>query len=163
MPKQLKQPDIKVVREKLLEKNNYICPICTQPLDKKDAALDHCHSSGLIRGTICKKCNSLEGVWRSRMIRIGLKNTISYEQMLFNMFTYLTQDPEMLLHPSHLPRPRKLMKSSYNDLKREITNCNKFLKKPIKIPDYPKSKRLTKKLKELYEQFGMIPRYYNAG
>jgi len=160
-PKQLKQADIKQVREQLLKVNEFICPICTQPLLPEDAALDHCHQSGLIRNTICKKCNSLEGVWRSRMIRLGLKNTISYEQMLLNMHNYLCQPPENLLHPSHLPRPRKLMKSSYNELKREMTRCNKFLKRPMKIPDYPKSKRLTKRLKELYEQFGLIPKYYN--
>ena len=61
----------------------------------------------------------------------------------------------------HTTKPRKLMKSSYNELKREIDKVNKYMKKPIKIPNYPKSKRLTKRLKELYEQFGIYPRYYS--
>jgi hypothetical protein len=69
---------------------------------------------------------------------------------------------EPLLHPSHAPKPRKLMKSSYNELKREIKKANHFLSKPLKMPDYPKSKRLTKRLKELYEQFAIYPKFYGV-
>lgn len=160
--KQLKQKDVKEVREQILKENNFICPICTLPLDPKDAALDHDHQTGFVRGTICKKCNSLEGVWRSRVIRLGLKDTIPFEELLLNMYKYLTQDQTEYIHPSHMPKPRKLMKSSYNELKREIEHCNKYLKRPVKVPPYPKSKRLTKRLGELFKQFGIIPRFYNA-
>ena len=159
--KHLKQKDIKAIRERILKENNFICPICTQPLDPADAALDHDHQTGFVRGTICKKCNSLEGVWRSRVIRLGLKETLTFEELLLNMYKYLTQEQTNYIHPSHKPKPRKLMKSSYNELKREIEHCNTFLKRPVKIPPYPKSKRLTKKLSKLFIQFELIPRFYN--
>lgn len=63
------QKEVKIIREELLEKNNNICPLCENHLDSSDSALDHCHESGMIRNTICKKCNSLEGWMRSRWIR----------------------------------------------------------------------------------------------
>lgn len=167
--KQLKQKDIKQVREELLKKNNYICPILKIPLDPKDAALDHSHQDsevsetkeGQIRSTIHKYANSLEGVMRSRYRRSGVSQWISFEEFLLNLYNYLMEYREPMLHPSHAPKPRKLKKSSYNKLVKEIKECNQYLKKPIKIPPYPKSKRLTKRLKELYEQFGIYPEYYS--
>jgi hypothetical protein len=158
---QLTQKEIKPLREKLLKENEFKCPLCENHLDESESALDHCHTSGQIRGTICKRCNSLEGIFRSRWIRSGVAKKVDFTVYMINLSKYLQQDHYPLLHPSHAPRPRKLMKQSYNQLKREIEDCNHFLKRPIKVPPYPKSKRLTKKLKELFEQFGMFPRFYN--
>ena len=159
---QLKQSEIKALREKLLKENNNVCPLCENELTSEECALDHCHESGQIRGTICKRCNSLEGIFRSRWIRSGVAKKVSLEVYMINLANYLTKDHHLILHPSHAPGPRKLMKSSYNDLVREIKKYNKYMKKPIKIPVYPKSKRLTKRIKELFEQFGMIPKFYGS-
>jgi hypothetical protein len=165
----MKQTEIKELRERLLKKNDGCCPILEIPLDPSDSALDHAHEAskcsetveGQIRGTIHKFANTLEGQMRSKYRRSGVAKYISFEDFLFNLHSYLMNSRELYLHPSHQAKPRKLMKSSYNDLKREITKANTYLKKPIKIPDYPKSKKLTKKLKDLYEQFAIYPRYYN--
>ena len=165
---QMKQSEIKEIREQLLKKNNNQCPILQRPLDPKDSALDHAHQAseytetqeGQIRGTIHKFANSLEGQFRSKFRRSGVSQYITFEEFLLNLYTYLNEAREPLLHPSHAPKPKKLQKRSYQKLKREITKCNTYMKKPIKIPDYPKSKRLTKRLKELYEQFAIYPEYY---
>jgi hypothetical protein len=166
---QMTQKDIKPIREKLHRKNKGLCPILKIPLLPKDSALDHAHQSskvsdtveGQIRSTIHKYANSLEGSMRSKYLRSGVAKYISFEHFLYNLWLYLMEYREPLLHPSHAPKPRKLMKKSYNNLKREIQKYNQYTKKPIKIPFYPKSKRLTKRLKELYEEFGMFPEYYN--
>ena len=166
---QMSQKEIKDLREELLKKNGGRCPILDIPLHPSDAALDHAHEpsetsetqEGQIRGTIHKFANSLEGQMRSKFRRSGVAKYISFEDFLFNLYQYLMNSRELCLHPSHAPRPRKLMKSSYNELKREITKANKYLNKPIKIPEYPKSKRLTKRLKELYEQFKIFPNFYS--
>lgn len=48
----------------LLEKQNYTCAICKNPETKKSKSgtlcrlsVDHCHTSGIIRGLLCDKCN----------------------------------------------------------------------------------------------------------
>jgi len=159
--KPLKQKDIKPLREKLWRENDYCCPICKQELELSDLALDHDHQTTFVRNTICKKCNSLEGSLRAKWKRSGLMKIIDFNDFLLSLAEYLSNDQLPYIHPMHTAKPRKLMKSSYNELKREIDNVNKYMKKPIKIPDYPKSKRLTKKLKELYDRFGIYPRYYS--
>jgi hypothetical protein len=168
--KQMKQAEIKEIRERLAKKNNYLCPITNLDISNGDAALDHSHQDsthplsetveGQVRGTIHRFANSLEGSMRSKFRRSGLASVMSFEEFLLNLYNYLMDYREPLLHPQHAPRPKKLMKSSYNELKREILKANHYLNRPIKIPPYPKSKRLTKRLKELFEQFKIYPRYY---
>jgi len=166
---QMSQKEIKDLRELLLKRNKGRCPILDIPLHPTDACLDHAHESsecsetaeGQIRGTIHKFANSLEGQMRSKYRRSGIAKYISFEDFLFNLYTYLMESRELYLHPSHKPRPRKLMKQSFNKLKREITKWNQYAAKPIKMPEYPKSKRLTKKLKELYEKFAIYPEFYS--
>jgi hypothetical protein len=48
----------------LLEKQDHKCAICgTQESDRKggDLVVDHCHSSGKVRGMLCQKCNLMLG------------------------------------------------------------------------------------------------------
>jgi len=158
--KPLKRKDIKELRKKLWEDNNHICPICKQEIKFEDTALDHDHDTTLIRNCICKKCNSIEGAFKSKWKRMGLMDAIDFKDLLYNLSLYLAAEQLPYIHPMHTTKPKKLMKRSYNKLKREIEKANKYLKKPIKVPPYPKSGRLTKKLKELYECFGIYPEYY---
>jgi RNase P subunit RPR2 len=165
-PKPLKHKEIKELREKLWEENGRCCPICGAEVDKSEIALDHSHKSdvdgtGQIRNAICKKCNSLEGIFKQKWKRIGLMDVIEFSDLLISMGEYLKQEHLPYLHPSEVQKKPKLMKRSYNQLKREIEKVNCYLEKPIKIPPYPKSKRLTKRLKELYDQFGLVPEFYS--
>ncbi len=167
--KQLKKSDIKEVREQLARKTNNLCPISGLDISNGDAALDHSHENSLytetiegqIRGTIHKYANSLEGQMRSKYRRSGLAKSISFEEFLFNLYNYLMNFREPMIHPMSAPKAEKLMKSSYNELMKEINNYNRYLAKPIKMPCYPKSKRLTKRLRELFDQFKIYPRYYS--
>jgi hypothetical protein len=48
----------------LLESQNHECAICgAQESDRKggDLVVDHCHSSGKVRGMLCQKCNLMLG------------------------------------------------------------------------------------------------------
>lgn len=48
--------------ERLLQKQNYRCAICKRlPSDDRQLCVDHDHSSKMIRGMLCSKCNSLLG------------------------------------------------------------------------------------------------------
>ncbi len=165
---QLNQKDIKAYREEILEKQDGICPVLQVKIEEGFATLDHAHEDSLysetiegqIRGVLNKYCNSLEGSMRARFKRSGVSGIITFEEFLLNLYTYLMEHRHPLLHPSNKPRTRKLQKRSYQELKREIQEVNHYLNKPLKMPDYPKSGRMTKKLKELFESFAITPRFY---
>jgi hypothetical protein len=40
------------------------CPICTNPIELMDSAIDHNHQSGEFRGILCKTCNRALGLFR---------------------------------------------------------------------------------------------------
>lgn len=168
---QLNQLDVKQYRKEILELQGGICPILQEEIQEGYACLDHAHEDSLysetqkgqIRGVLNRYANSLEGSMRARFKRSGLSNIITFEEFLINLYTYLVDHRYPLLHPSNKPRTRKLQKRSYQELKREINEVNKYLDKPIKMPDFPKSGRLTKRLKELYHRFGLTPKFYAKG
>jgi hypothetical protein len=51
--------------EKMLKKQNYMCPICnTHQKDiPKNLAIDHDHKTGKVRGLLCGKCNRAIGLF----------------------------------------------------------------------------------------------------
>lgn len=50
---------------KLLEEQNYKCPVCTgTPDNTKNWHLDHCHTTGRIRGALCSTCNQALGMFK---------------------------------------------------------------------------------------------------
>ncbi len=161
MPKQLKQTNVKEERERLLKEQDCICPLCGQEINPCDAALDHDHDTGHIRGVLHKVCNSGEGQMRSKFRRSGVAKHTTFEEYLLSLAEYLMKEQYPMLHPSHAPRPRKLQKRSYQELKREIEKLNKYVEKQVKVPDYPKSRRLTKRLSELFDMVKIYPKYYS--
>jgi hypothetical protein len=45
-------------RESMIEKQNYMCLICGHNFkSQRHAHLDHCHTTGRLRGILCSKCN----------------------------------------------------------------------------------------------------------
>ena len=167
---QLNQKDIKQYREEILDRQDGICPLTNTKIKEGEACLDHAHEDSLysdtkkgqIRGVLNKNANVLEGTMRSRFKRSGISNLITFEEFLLNLYNYLMYSKHPLLHPSNKPRSKKLQKRSYQELKKEIDKANKYLNRPIKMPEYPKSGRLTKRLSELFKQFGLIPKFYAA-
>ncbi len=62
----------------LLEKQNHVCAICGKECTKA-LAVDHCHTTGKIRGLLCNNCNRGIG---------HLKDSV---ENLTNAITYLTR------------------------------------------------------------------------
>jgi Recombination endonuclease VII len=48
--------------QKLLDETNGKCPVCKRPFNAKGPVVDHCHSTGIVRGLICSNCNIAEGL-----------------------------------------------------------------------------------------------------
>ena len=51
----------------MLESQNYKCKICAAALNFSTANLDHCHSSGKIRGILCCNCNRALGLFQDNV------------------------------------------------------------------------------------------------
>jgi hypothetical protein len=47
--------------EAMLEKQKGVCDICHRPPSTRALAVDHCHSTGVIRGLLCGLCNTALG------------------------------------------------------------------------------------------------------
>ena len=45
----------------LLEEQNNVCKVCLVKPKKRKLFVDHCHSTGEVRGLLCHKCNSALG------------------------------------------------------------------------------------------------------
>ena len=49
----------------LMDKQNGVCPICKESLvkpdDKRNPYVDHCHTTGMVRGLLHHKCNTFLG------------------------------------------------------------------------------------------------------
>jgi hypothetical protein len=69
--------------EKMLKAQNYNCAICGSPPPnnrKTRLAIDHCHTSGKVRGLLCDRCNRSIGL---------LKDDVS---VLESAIKYLTKE-----------------------------------------------------------------------
>lgn len=78
------------VKAELLKDQRYSCAICKNDLRRVEArniCLDHCHTSGVIRGVLCRGCNGSEG--RIKNLAIRYKKGLTELQWLKNMVAYL--------------------------------------------------------------------------
>lgn len=107
----LKYSQVKTVRESQLEKQNYLCALCQQPLTVEEAVLDHDHKTGAIRGVIHRGDNMLLGKIENNMAR----NRVDISRLAMiagNLIKYLTADPiTEYLHPKHQTAEERKMKA----------------------------------------------------
>ena len=117
---------------------------------------------GFVRGIIQRQANVIEGKIANAFVRYGLvKFGITIPEFLRNLADYIENPPlfrlePRLIHPKEKAKPKKLKKASYNKLVKLMT-----LGIPKqKIPEYPKSKKLTVKLEKLFHEYHLIPEFY---
>jgi len=171
---ELKVKDIKILKEKLHKQNNEVCPLLgiKIPIDK--CVLDHIHklnsepyapNKGTIRNAIEFRANAIEGKitnnWKRYYGADESKHPTDLPTFLRNLADYLeagayTEDGEVYIHPSEVPKAQKVKKSSYNKMIKLFKA--KYPKK--KVPPYPKSRKLTKGLSKLFEEFSTTNFYY---
>lgn len=166
----MKQKDIKPLKEKIWIKNNKKCPVLDKEIELDKIVLDHAHkrndeayseSKGVIRESLDFRVNATLGKLENSLKRTGLIYTEGFNisQFLHNAADYFERGPyrdeegNLYVHPTEVTPEPKLMKRSYNELK-------KIYDKKAKFPEYPKSKKLTKQLKNIYEYYNMTPKFY---
>ena len=64
--------------QNLKEQQDSKCAICKMSIEigNKSAHIDHCHSSGKVRGLLCQKCNQGLGLFKDSVI--ALESAIEY-------------------------------------------------------------------------------------
>ena len=66
--------------DKLLEKQGGVCAVCkTPPKSGKSLHIDHDHTTGLVRGLLCFRCN------------FGLSYYREDKQIIENLFKYISK------------------------------------------------------------------------
>jgi len=165
--KQIHQKNLAKVRKKWHEDQNMICPLLKQKIPHDKTSVDHLHrkksepigvdGKGLIRGVIHIQANSFEGTIKQAFTKYGLHKFIDLPTFLRNLADYLENPPlgYKYIHPKEKVKPKKLKKTSFNKLNKAYKWAYPY-RKPL---TYPKSKRLTKKLKGHFDEFKIKPEF----
>lgn len=171
---QLKQKELKPLREQWHKDQNNICPILKQEFDISEMVIDHIHmtkketigvnSAGLCRKCIHRQINSFEGKVTNAYKRYGLdKFDMSLPDMLRSLADYLEQPASEYIHPNEAPKRKIVTKSSFNALIKEMRKSNYNKRYPVyRIVNDKNRQILTVPLKKLFNQFNIEPEYYNS-
>ena len=170
MPRQLKAREIKKLKKFLHKKNKGICPVLKVKVKLEDMVVDHSHSSnarilgtedaGLVRGIMHRGANIIEGKVTNAFIRTGLHKIdgIDIPTVLRNLADFLENKEVVnkeLMHPSEKAKDPKLGKRNFNIITQ--LHAEKYPnRKPLK---FPKSKKLTKSLNAIYDEFNITPNF----
>ncbi len=154
--KQLKAKDVKSLRDHLYKKQKGKCLICKKKTNKP--VLDHHHKkkvkgTGQIRGVLCSNCNIFLAKSENNCKRYLISNE-ELSTVLRSMADYLDKKQLPYLHPSEAPKKPKLMKNSYNKLKKALKDTE------FKCPAMSKSGVLTLVLKKAFVQAEIKPEFY---
>lgn len=166
---QLKAGDIKKLKEELHREQGELCPILKHWFPPEVIVVDHIHKAkradepgindaGLVRGCIHTSVNIILGKVENSWKRTGLhkQDYITLPQVLRNMADYLERDALPLIHPTEKIPTKRLMKSSFNKLIKEM----KAQGYDKKFPTYPSRHILTKALEKTYKKFDIVPEFY---
>ena len=158
---QLKQNDLKPLKQKLHSAQNNICPLLKIKVPLDQMVVDHKHKlkanpagpngDGLVRGAIDRFANALEGKITNNWKRMGLGKYTDLPTYLRNLADYLENPPceQKYIHPSEKPKVKKLGKRVFNKIAKLY--AEEYPKR--KELTYPKSNKPTKQIKLLAEYY----------
>ena len=85
---------------------NKPCPICTKPMTElKNIVIDHNHSTGEVRGCICRWCNANGGQAENAAIRA--KRELTPVEWLTRWTEWIATAGAGLLYPTHKTEAEK--------------------------------------------------------
>lgn len=100
--RKLKASELAAWRAKTLVEQGNVCLLCGEkPTPKFPAVADHDHTTGQLRGVLCRGCNSAAGVIENFRARYGLTNTAEFSRFLTRLVPYLYKDHGDLMYPTH--------------------------------------------------------------
>ena len=93
--------EIPEYREKLYEEQGRKCVLCNRTIEQGKAVLDHCHSSGLVRGTLHRGCNVLLAKLENNYKRVGVTED-QFSGFAPKVHEYINADySNRPFHPDH--------------------------------------------------------------
>ena len=105
--RELRPADVPVVRKQLMAKQKYRCPLCGVNLaNGVRVALDHCHTTGMVRATLCNTCNQNEGRVLKAMRYMALKShrawsdPVGWLRALADYLEHHRENPSGIIHPT---------------------------------------------------------------
>lgn len=122
--RKLKHREVAGVRDDILQEQGHRCALCTTDLPNDAAVLDHCHTTGAIRGVLCRNCNGIEGKVHNLARRAKRKWTPTWWlKQLIQYWAKHETDQTGLMHPTHKTAEDKRLRT--NKLARERRAANK--------------------------------------
>ena len=173
---EMKQKDIKGLKEKIWLENGKKCPVLNVEIPLEKMVLDHCHKKndeeyaedkGTVRTALEFRTNAFLGKMENAFKRYGLNKDYDLATILrkaadyFEKGAYVDEEGFYYIHPNETKKEPKISKRNYNKCKKLYDN-EEFIpkrknQKKKEFPPYPKSAKLTKDLKELFERFEINP------
>jgi hypothetical protein len=167
---EMKQKDIKPLKEKIWLANDKKCPVLDIELPLDKMALDHAHkkkdeayseNKGVIREALDFRTNAVLGKLENALKRVGLsqKDDFNISDFLrraadyFDRGAYVDEDGCMYVHPTEVEKEPKMSKRNYNLLKKEYIKTGR----KAKFPEAPKSGKTSIGLKKLFAEFNISP------
>lgn len=92
MVHRLKQSEIAKVRTEMLAQQGGKCALCGDRISDGEAALDHCHKTGHIRGVLHRGCNAALGHVENNAPRYKLTNVVRLTRWLRSIPSYIYRD-----------------------------------------------------------------------
>ena len=98
----LKTSQLTAVRTHLTKAQGGVCAICKRQFKGKVVGcVDHDHTSGHIRGVLCRACNRLEGQVKNRILMAGGKdNPVELLRGLVEYWEHYKTPRTKYLHPT---------------------------------------------------------------
>lgn len=107
----IKQSEVKQHRHDMYVKQGNRCALCRLPISEAEQALDHCHKTGVLRGTLHRGCNAMLGHIENNLPRHKLTNTAKLSAFLRNIIPYLHMvDQSAPLHHTFRTEEEKRLK-----------------------------------------------------
>jgi hypothetical protein len=106
MARALPPSSVASTRKQYAAKQKYRCPLCNGSLAIGKPALDHCHSTGNVRATLCQSCNVGEGkvkagvLFRTPKTNLAYKDPVTWLRNLADYLEYHQANPSGLIHPT---------------------------------------------------------------
>jgi hypothetical protein len=96
--------EVSIIRLAQQQAQSNRCTICQSGFTTKapfDPVLDHCHTSGAVRGTLCRACNSLLGKVENNQARFGVRELSAFLHGAAKYLQTHKVNITGLIHPTH--------------------------------------------------------------
>ena len=117
----IKSKDVKAIREGMHADQNGICTLCTRPIKKEHATLDHCHDTGHIRSVLHSGCNWGEGLVGKGASKAGMSKKDFLKAVLDYWEKDYSHNPIHHTHVDSTDREIKALKKRMYKAKRAST------------------------------------------